>query len=126
MAYIVLYTTASNLTKLSELFETTHCSSPMPLLKFTDKGIYCEQADIYIDPWHPVDKALITHAHADHSRWGHKFYLAHKDSEGVMRLRLGQDINLHTVEYREDIHINQVKFSFHPAGHIIGSAQIRV
>ena len=49
----------------------------MALLKFTENGIYCEQADVYIDPWKPVKKALITHAHADHSRWGHKLYLAH-------------------------------------------------
>ena len=98
----------------------------MALLKFTDKGIYCEQADVYIDPWKPVKKAFITHAHADHSRWGHKLYLAHKDSEGVMRLRLGQDLNLQTVEYNQDILINQVKFTFYPAGHIVGSSQIRV
>jgi putative mRNA 3-end processing factor len=98
----------------------------MPLLKFNKNGIYCAQADVYIDPWKPVKRALITHAHADHSRSGHKYYLAHKDSETVMRLRLGAEIVLETVEYAEVRTINGVQFSFHPAGHIPGSAQIRV
>jgi putative mRNA 3-end processing factor len=96
------------------------------LLEFTDKGIYCAQADMYIDPWHPVDKAIITHAHADHARWGHKYYLAHKASEHVLRLRLGQEINLETLEYNQSIEVNGVKISLHPAGHIWGSAQIRL
>jgi putative mRNA 3-end processing factor len=96
------------------------------LLEFRDKGIYCPQADIYIDPWHPVDRAVITHAHADHSRWGHKYYLAHHNSATVMRLRLGADINLETVGYNEPVYMNGVKISLHPAGHIFGSAQIRL
>ena len=98
----------------------------MSLLTFTDKGIYCAQADVYIDPWKPVKRALITHAHSDHARWGHQHYLTHKDSASVMRLRLGESIALQTVDYKEEITINGVAFSFHPAGHIPGSAQIRV
>lgn len=98
----------------------------MSLLTFTDKGIYCTRADVYIDPWKPVKRALITHAHSDHARWGHQHYLAHKDSATVMRLRLGESIDLQTVDYNEEITINGVAFSFHPAGHIPGSAQIRV
>jgi putative mRNA 3-end processing factor len=97
-----------------------------PLLQFTGKSIYCSVADAHIDPWIPVDKAIITHAHSDHARWGSKHYLAHKDSEPILRLRLGQDISLQTVEYGEKFVINGVTFSLHPAGHIIGSAQIRV
>ena len=97
----------------------------MSLLTFNKNGIYCKQADVYIDPWKPVKRALITHAHEDHSRSGHQSYLAHKGSETVMRLRLGADINLETVEFGEVKTINGVKFSFHPAGHIPGSAQIR-
>ncbi|KQS23795.1 ligase-associated DNA damage response exonuclease [Dyadobacter sp. Leaf189] len=97
-----------------------------PLLQFTGKSIYCSVADAHIDPWIPVDKAIITHAHSDHARWGSKHYLAHKDSEPILRLRLGQDISLQTVEYGEKFVINGVTFSLYPAGHIIGSAQIRV
>lgn len=98
----------------------------MALLELTASGLYCPQADVFIDPWKPVDKAVITHAHADHSRWGMKHYLAHHHSEQVMRLRLGQDINLETLEYGEPIHINGVQISLHPAGHIPGSAQVRL
>ncbi|MFN2422586.1 MAG: ligase-associated DNA damage response exonuclease [Cryomorphaceae bacterium] len=97
----------------------------MALISFTDKGLYCEKADVYIDPWKPVDKALITHAHADHSRWGMGTYAAHKHSLPVMRWRLG-DIEAIGVEYGEQLRVNGVDISFHPAGHIPGSAQIRL
>lgn len=97
----------------------------MPLLHFTEKGIYCAKADVYIDPWKPVNKALITHGHADHSRWGHQKYLAQVDAAPVIRHRLG-DIRLQSVAFGQIIAINGVKFSFHPAGHIPGSSQIRV
>ncbi|WP_194976903.1 ligase-associated DNA damage response exonuclease [Aquiflexum lacus] len=98
----------------------------MNLLELTPSGLYCPQADIFIDPWRPVDKAVITHAHADHSRYGMKHYLAHHHSAEVMRLRLGQDISLETLDYNAPIHINGVKISLHPAGHIPGSSQIRL
>ncbi|MEL7159678.1 MAG: ligase-associated DNA damage response exonuclease [Bacteroidota bacterium] len=97
----------------------------MPLLEFTERGIYCPRADVYIDPWQPVSHALITHGHADHSRWGHKAYLATHTAGPVIKYRLG-DIHLQTVGYGETTTIHGVKFSFHPAGHIVGSAQIRV
>jgi putative mRNA 3-end processing factor len=96
------------------------------LLKFTSKGIYCPPAGVYLDPWKPVQKALITHAHSDHARSGSQEYLAHADSEALLRLRLGRNISLQTVRYGEEVHINGVRFSFHPAGHILGSSQIRV
>lgn len=95
------------------------------LLKLTADGLYCPQADVYIDPWRRVDKAIVTHAHSDHARWGHQWYLAHKDSEHVLKLRLGP-INLQTVEYGETLEMNGVKISLHPAGHAIGSAQVRL
>lgn len=98
----------------------------MNLVEFTPDGLYCPQANIYIDPWHPVDKAVITHAHADHARWGHKYYLAHQDSEAILKHRLGQDIKLETLDYHEEVYLNGVQLSLHPAGHIIGSAQIRL
>ncbi len=95
------------------------------MLEFTDKGIYCPRADIYIDPWKPVQRALITHGHSDHSRWGSQYYLCTRLAKPVIRHRLGP-VNLETVEYGEVRTINGVDFSFHPAGHIVGSAQIRV
>ena len=96
------------------------------MLKFDSKGIYCAQADIYIDPWLPVDKALITHGHADHARPGSKSYMCHHDAVSILKLRLGQDIRVEGVAYGQSITLNGVQISFHPAGHIIGSAQIRL
>tara|TARA_R110002124_G_scaffold286927_5_gene469297 strand:- start:1903 stop:2919 length:1017 start_codon:yes stop_codon:yes gene_type:complete len=98
----------------------------MALLQFTEKGIFCERANVYIDPWKPVDYAIITHAHADHSRWGNKFYLSHHLSKPIIQHRLGSDIHIESMEYGEHKTINGVDFSFYPAGHIIGSAQVRV
>jgi len=96
-----------------------------PLLAFNDKGIYCEQADVYLDPWKPVTNAIITHGHSDHSRWGHKNYITHHTNVPIIRHRLG-DINVTGKDWNETFTVNGVKFSLHPAGHIIGSAQIRV
>jgi putative mRNA 3-end processing factor len=96
-----------------------------PLLEFTDRGICCPQGGFYIDPWLPVDDAVITHAHSDHARFGNKRYLAHHFSEQVLRYRLG-DIQMQTVEYGERVMKNGVEITLFPAGHVIGSAQIRV
>ena len=96
------------------------------LIEFTGRGLYCPPADVFIDPWQPVDRAIITHAHSDHARWGMKYYLAHRQSEQIMRLRLGQDIHLETLEYDEPVDINGVEVSLHPAGHIFGSAQVKL
>ncbi len=97
----------------------------MSLITFSSKGIYCKQAGVYIDPWKPVKRALITHAHADHARPGMKNYLAHTASLPVMRHRLG-DITIEGIPYRKSLEMNGVKVSFHPAGHAPGSAQIRL
>lgn len=96
-----------------------------PLLQFTDRGIYCEKADVYLDPWKPVDKAIISHGHADHSRWGHKKYITHTSNMPIISHRLG-DLTISGKAWGETFGINGVKFSLHPAGHIIGSSQIRV
>jgi putative mRNA 3-end processing factor len=96
-----------------------------PLLVFNDKGIYCEQARVYLDPWKPVDHAIISHGHADHSRWGHKKYITHHSNVPIIKHRLGE-IVVTGKEWNETFTINGVKFSLHPAGHIIGSSQIRV
>ena len=98
----------------------------MGLIEFTDRGLYCPVAEVYIDPWKPVNRAIITHAHADHAYSGHKYYLAHQDSKAVLKHRLGHDIAVETLEYNEKIFINQVQISLHPAGHILGSSQIRL
>ena len=95
------------------------------LISFTDKGLFCEAGNFYIDPWQPVERALITHAHSDHAKPGNQFYLCHKYSKPILQLRLGNN-HYQTVEWNETIFINGVKISFHPAGHIIGSSQIRL
>jgi putative mRNA 3-end processing factor len=96
-----------------------------PLLKFTEKGIFCELAKVYLDPWKPVDKAIISHGHADHSRWGHKKYITHHNNIPIIEHRLG-NINVSGKNWGESFTINGVTFSLHPAGHIVGSSQIRV
>ena len=73
-----------------------------------------------------MDRAIITHAHSDHARFGHKYYLSHKDSVPVLKLRLGPDIAVQAVSYGEKIQVNGVTISLHPAGHIIGSSQVRL
>lgn len=97
----------------------------MPLIEFTDKGLYCRQGGFYIDPWKPVDKAVITHAHSDHARLGMKEYLCHVQSKPLLQLRLGEQI-YQTAEWEETVYMNGVYVSLHPAGHMIGSSQIRV
>ncbi|WP_432714854.1 ligase-associated DNA damage response exonuclease [Pedobacter sp.] len=97
----------------------------MALIKFTDKGIYCIQGDFYIDPWKPVPFAVITHGHADHSKWGNECYLCHTLSKPILEQRLG-DVKIETLAYKEPRTINGVKVSLHPAGHVIGSAQVRL
>ena len=89
------------------------------------EGLYCPKGDFYIDPWRPVDKAVITHGHGDHARRGHGHYLAHEDSALVLRTRLGADLPLQTVPYGEPVRHNGVRISLHPAGHVLGSAQVR-
>ncbi|WP_224485002.1 ligase-associated DNA damage response exonuclease [Robertkochia aurantiaca] len=95
------------------------------LLSFTPRGIYCKPAGVYLDPWRPVKKALITHGHADHSRWGHKQYITQHNNIPIIKHRLG-DISVSGYNYGESFRINNVEFSFHPAGHIPGASQIRV
>ncbi len=96
------------------------------MIEFRLEGIYCPQADVYIDPWRPVDKAILTHGHSDHARPGSKHYLCHRLSKEIVKYRLGQEISIQTLEYGESIFLNGVQISLHPAGHIIGSAQVRL
>lgn len=98
----------------------------MQLIEFRKEGLYVPQADVYIDPWKAVNKAFITHGHSDHARYGSKSYVATHSALPVIKHRLGSHINARGIEYGEEISVNGVKFSFHPAGHIIGSAMIKV
>ena len=98
----------------------------MQLLEQTDSGLYCRAADAWIDPSRPVPRALITHAHADHARPGCGEYWAVDVSEGVLRQRLGRDITLHPMAYGQEFWLNQACLSFHSAGHVLGSAQVRL
>lgn len=98
----------------------------MTLVKFTKKGIYCPQGKFYLDPWYPVDYAVISHGHADHARPGMKRYLCHHHSKPILKSRIGKDIKVESLAYNKAITINGVTLSFHPAGHIVGSAQIRL
>jgi putative mRNA 3-end processing factor len=95
------------------------------LISFTDKGLYCQRGDFYVDPWKPVDRAIITHGHSDHAYYGHKYYLCHIYTKPILQLRLGEN-NYQTIGWNESIYINGVKISLHPAGHIIGSSQVRI
>lgn len=97
----------------------------MALIDFTDKGLYCAAGDFYIDPWRPVDRAVITHAHSDHARAGCNHYLCHHLSLPILQLRLGP-YAYQSVDWNEPVWINGVRISLHPSGHVIGAAQIRV
>jgi len=92
----------------------------------TPLGLYCPEGDFYIDPWRPVDRAVITHAHADHARRGCMRYLASARSEGVLRARLGVDIELTALDWAEVVEHRGVRISLHPAGHVLGAAQVRL
>jgi putative mRNA 3-end processing factor len=89
------------------------------------EGLYCVPGQFYIDPWRPVDRAIITHAHADHARVGHGSYLAASAGAGILKSRLGE-IALDTLDWGDTVRHNGVTVSFHPAGHVLGSAQVRL
>jgi putative mRNA 3-end processing factor len=97
----------------------------LDLIASTDRGLYCAAGDFYIDPWRPVPRAIITHAHSDHARFGSEVYVCHRDTAPILRKRLG-DVTIETVTYGEILTRNGVELSLHPAGHVLGSAQVRV
>jgi len=96
------------------------------VLTMTDAGLYCPAGDFHIDPWRPVERAVVTHAHADHLRWGSKRYLVSRAGEAVTRARLGPESVVQVAEYGHSLALNRAAVSLHPAGHVLGSAQIRV
>ena len=98
----------------------------MKLLKVTACGLYCAPGDFYVDPCRAVDFAVTTHAHSDHARAGSRHYLTAADGGGVLRERLGSRARIESMRYGQRTTRNGVTISLHPAGHILGSAQVRV
>lgn len=106
--------------------ESCRTNEVSKLLTVSKKGIYCAAGDFYIDPWGKVDRAIITHAHSDHARSGMKHYLCSIDGEEVLKLRIGFKSSVQALDYGEAISMNGVRVSLHPAGHILGSSQVRI
>ncbi len=96
------------------------------LLQESPAGLYCPQGDFYVDPWRRVPRAVITHAHADHARTGMDQYLTTEDGHRVLRRRVGNTAHIDTIPYGTTLTINGVRVSLHPAGHVLGSAQVRI
>ena len=96
------------------------------LLENTELGLYCPAGDFYIDPRRPVQRAVVTHAHTDHARWGCRHYLSARPGEHLLRMRMNNDAEFQFLDYGQAINIDGVDISFHPAGHILGSAQVRL
>jgi putative mRNA 3-end processing factor len=91
------------------------------LISVTDRGLYCERGDFFIDPWLPVARAVITHAHGDHARRGSERYLTTDQGLQVLKTRMDPNAIIDTVSYGETLTIGGVKLSLYPAGHILGS-----
>jgi putative mRNA 3-end processing factor len=105
---------------------TEPAGSLVAFLSESASGLFCERGGFHIDPWQPVERALITHAHGDHARPGSTAYLCAAPSEALLRRRLGSDIRIESIPYGAPMTIGGVRVSFHPAGHVLGSAQIRL
>lgn len=97
-----------------------------PVLVPTDHGLYCAAGGFHVDPWSPVERAIITHGHADHARPGSAAYLAAAPGETILRSRLGTNAKIRPLAYGERVTIGDASVSLHPAGHVLGSAQIRI
>lgn len=100
--------------------------STTDLITVTPNGLYCPPADIYIDPWLPVEKSIITHAHSDHAQAGTGAYLTTPDGAPILRARIGDEGAIETLEYGVKHRIKDADISFHSAGHVLGSTQVRV
>ncbi len=101
---------------------------PEDILVPTPAGLCCKLGSFHIDPTRPVERALITHAHSDHARAGHGAVLATQETLDLMRLRYGENFagTTQAAAYGETIDLGGVTVTFHPAGHVLGSAQIAV
>ncbi len=100
--------------------------TPMAVVTLTPRGLYCPAGDFYVDPWKPVERALITHAHADHARPGSAQYHAAKSGIGLLKKRLGENTTIQAHDFAHKVQLGDAIASFHPAGHVLGSAQIRI
>lgn len=96
------------------------------LLQTTSRGLYCEAGGFYVDPTRPVKRAVVTHAHTDHARWGCEHYLATKSSESLLRMRMSDAAEFQFLDYGESMTVGGVNVQLIPAGHILGSAQVRL
>lgn len=96
------------------------------LVVATERGLHCPRGGFTIDPWMPVDRALITHGHGDHLRRGSERYLIAEPGVSIAAVRTGEPERLQSVPYGEPLRLGAVRVSFHPAGHVLGSAQIRI
>jgi len=96
------------------------------VLETSEAGLYCAAGGFWVDPWVPVDCAVITHAHSDHARWGSRSYLCASAGEALLRARLQPGSAIQSADYGETLTLGGVRVSLHPAGHILGSAQVRV
>ncbi len=111
---------------LGSLHSGSVCLSLGGVIEVTKRGLFCPRGNFYIDPWHPVDFAVVTHAHADHARWGCQRYLCADSGRGVLQERMGKEAQIDTLPFGERVNIGDVSVSLHPAGHLLGSAQIRL
>jgi putative mRNA 3-end processing factor len=98
----------------------------VPLLEVREAGLYCPAGDFYIDPWGSVERAIITHAHPDCARPGARAYLTARPGEALLRLQLGPSPTIQGVDYGVPVSLGQAHVSLHPAGHILGSSQVRL
>jgi len=96
------------------------------LLERNSNGLYCAAGDFYVDPWEPAERAVITHAHADHLRPGSRQYLTARAGLALVQTRAGPEARVEGAEYGTPVDLNGVRVSFHPAGHILGSSQVRI
>jgi putative mRNA 3-end processing factor len=96
------------------------------LLVSTASGLFCPAGDFYVDSWRPVRSAIITHAHGDHATPGSERYLATVDGMSILQARLGSDAQIQSLAYGQHLSLGDVTVSLHPAGHILGSAQVRI
>jgi putative mRNA 3-end processing factor len=96
------------------------------MLVESPEGLFCPAGGFHIDPWQPVARAVVTHAHGDHARPGSAAYLCASPGAGLLRRRFGPDAAIEHLPYRQARTIGDVRVSFHPAGHILGSAQVRL
>lgn len=95
-------------------------------LQVTPQGLYCPPGDFFIDAWKPVPLCVVTHAHGDHAYWGHDHYICSEHTREILKHRISKDLPAESLEYHKKIKQGNTWVSLHPAGHILGSSQIRI